>query len=372
MISYLERLKELDIILTNPTELDGSNVFLRVDLNGPTSEEGRLLGHYKIMVYGLSLPAYDGTTSLTLVATHQGKGKPKDLIDYAKYLSRYAGIEVGYIYELEWLIKKLQGVHLLPNMRAYSFEKASTYERMRDPWLRKIADTAEIYVNDALAVSHRKDATVTTLPLFSREVYAGTNLAHELGLLESIKRTCMEHEGVLLLIVGGVKKDKIDYARKILERYPTVNVFLTGKQALDYEAHGYPWRELHEFERYRQVHLPVDEVTVNGETVDIGEETINYIADLADSSDVIVIAGAPGVFERGYNNTLELLKQLPPDRTLIAGGHTSDLLYRNKELMDELANKGLSVLTAGGAALQFLADEKLPGLEALIFQKSFH
>ena len=97
--------------------------------------------------------------------------------------------------------------------------------------------------------------------------------------------------------------------------------------------------------------------------VDIGEGSIHALSPIINAAKLIVWNGPLGFYEDGFTNGSRALVELIIRSTatsIIGGGDTVALL-------DEMGmtEKFSFVSTGGGAMLEFLANETLPGIDAL-------
>jgi phosphoglycerate kinase len=114
----------------------------------------------------------------------------------------------------------------------------------------------------------------------------------------------------------------------------------------------------------RREEIPVRDLPTEHPIYDIGTETIREYSKIISESKSIVISGPPGVYERkefvkGTRGVFEAIARSEAF-SLVGGGHTVAAVG---EL--GLADKMSYISTAGGALIEFLMGEKLPGVSAL-------
>ena len=107
---------------------------------------------------------------------------------------------------------------LLENLRFHSGEELNDYN-----FSKELASLADIYVNDAFSVSHRKHASIYGAARLFDKKLAGLNLKKELEYLSMVKDDPLKP---FILVIGGSKiKDKIDALENLL---PKVDKVLVG------------------------------------------------------------------------------------------------------------------------------------------------
>jgi phosphoglycerate kinase len=363
---------------------NGKRVLLRLDLNVPM-EGGEIRDDYRIKE---SIPTIDflreAGARLVIIA-HIGKGKPEDtLLPVAKYLER-SYPTVTFLPSLRssenvgFTEKMVAGdIALIENLRHDKGEEEN------DPEFSKyLASLGDVYVNDAFSVSHRAHASVvgvvSLLPHFT-----GIRLAQEVDRLA----LALHPEHPFLFILGGAKistkmpllKKFLDIADHVFVGGAIVNNFLKvagneiGTSLYDKdELDG-----LTGYLTHPRLIIPKDVVVKNpagSETravenvnagdmiVDVGAETIKHLEGVIGSAQLIVWNGPLGFYEEGFTEgTRELLE-------LIAGSHATSIIGGGDTvaLINEMGALGKFsfVSTGGGAMLDFLANETLPGIEAL-------
>ncbi|MBX4189130.1 phosphoglycerate kinase [Candidatus Parcubacteria bacterium] len=255
-----------------------------------------------------------------------------------------------------------EGAEILDNLRKKPGEKAND-----EAFAKELASLADIYVNDAFPVSHRAHASVVGVPKFIPG-YLGFGIEKE---IENLSRA-FNPEHPFLFILGGAKFDtKLPLINKFLHIADTV--FVGGAlannffrdQGMDikksYVSEGaFPTKELWDTGK---IMLPEDYAWKEERIVDAGPKTIEALKEKIDQSETILWNGPLGEYEKGAQEwTLALAKVLSESgKKVIVGG--GDTLAAIREL--NLFDKFFFVSTGGGAMLDFLANETLPGIEAL-------
>jgi 3-phosphoglycerate kinase len=235
---------------------------------------------------------------------------------------------------------------LLENVRFYPGDESNDEE-----FAKSLAAGFDIFVNDAFSVCHRDQASVTGVTKFLPSC-AGFWLQKEIEELDKIKNN-PEHPAVA--IIGGAKiETKLPVIKLFEEKYD--HVLIGGKIANEAMNEKMTFSE--------RVLLPTDYV---GDHMDIGVETLVRYKEIIEKAKTVVWNGPTGKFEEEKYavSSNEILKYILDSEAyvLIGGGETLEIL-ENNNAMDKIAHKGF-ISTGGGAMLEYLGGEKMPGIEAL-------
>lgn len=266
---------------------------------------------------------------------------------------------------------------VLENLRSLPFEKDNDEE-----YARALASLCDVYVNEAFSVSHRKHASIVGLPKYLPS-FAGMRFERE---TEELAAT-FSPQRPFLLILGGLKfKTKAPLIEKFVEKADAVfvggalaNSFFkqkgleVGDSAMD---EGVNLRNLFSKENLM---LPFDVVVENNEgereikkaeevsfnecIVDVGPLSIERLSEGIKRSALIVWNGPMGNIERGHDQQTKVLAEsiaLSEAHSVIGGGDTIASIEGMKS-----EGEFSFVSTGGGAMLDFLVHETLPGIEAL-------
>ena len=385
-------------------DLDGKRVFVRVDFNVPLSDSGEITDDTRIRQTLPTLEYALGRGARLILASHLGrpKGKPNPKMSLApvvvrlgKLLNRpvvFASDCVGPAAE-----KPAEGLRngellLLENLRYHPEEEANDPE-----FSRQLARLADLYVNDAFGTAHRAHASTAGMTRFFPQAASGFLMEKELNYLT---KTTSNPERPFVSLLGGAKvSDKIEVIQNLL---PIVdNLLIGGAMAYTFlRALGLPvGKSLVEEEKVElarrvlveakqrkyRMQLPVDHViaqkldagaptrVVDGVStpipdgflgVDIGPETVQLYSDEIAKAKTVIWNGPMGVFEMEpfAQGTLAIARALASfGGTSIVGGGDSIAALARAGVEDKITH----VCTGGGASLEFLAGEKLPGIEAL-------
>jgi len=237
---------------------------------------------------------------------------------------------------------------LLENLRFWEGEDKNDLR-----FARKLAQLGDFYVNDAFAVSHRKNASITQLPKIL-SAYAGLLLEKELGILSGVMKNPKKP---LVLIFGGSKmEDKLPVIKNLLSKADKV---LLGSAVVN-NGDLVP--------KSSKIIKPIDWIGEKGAALDIGSLTVNKYAGEIKKAKTIIWNGPLGKFEdqRFAGGSIAIAKMIVKSKafSVIGGGETTQLIIGLG-----LRKKIGFLSTGGGAMLAFLAGEKLPGIEALVKSK---
>lgn len=256
-------------------------------------------------------------------------------------------------------------INMLENLRFHSGEEANEAK-----FAKKLAALGTMYVNDAFAVSHRKNASVVAITKYLPS-YAGLLFEKEYATLSDVLR---KPQHPLIFIIGGAKTtDKAPVIKNFLK---IADHFLLGGGAGNtaLAASGVDIKNsIHDpaligfmknMLKSGKLELISDWVGEDGKILDIGPKTIENFSLLIKTAKTVIWNGPLGLFEnpKFANGSIVIAKAIAESGafSIIGGGETTQLI-----LSLTLQNKFSFLSTAGGAMLEFLAGKKLPGVEAL-------
>lgn len=250
----------------------------------------------------------------------------------------------------------------LENLRNNPGEKAND-----ENFARELAQKADLYVNEAFSASHREHASIVGVPKFLPS-YAGIEFMEE---IEGLKKAFTPRHPFLFVLGGAKFETKLPLLEKFVALADSIfvggalaNEFfkMQGKDIGSSLTSGKDF-DLEPLWRTGKIILPEDTTILGDRIVDAGERTSVELAERISRSKMILWNGPLGEYEKGYTkSTQELAKAISNSSAeTIVGG--ADTLAAIKEL--GLFEKFSLVSTGGGAMLDFLANETLPGIEAL-------
>jgi phosphoglycerate kinase len=385
-------------------ELSGKRVFIRVDFNVPL-EAGRVSDDTRIRETLPTLRLAIERGARLVLASHLGRPKGKvdpqySLAPVAIRLAEMLGKPVAFASDCvgadaEAKSKALRNgeVLLLENVRYHAEEEANDPEFARQ--LAALCD--QLFVSDAFGSAHRAHASVVGITGFVRESAAGQLMEKELTYLG---KAISNPERPFVAVLGGAKvSDKIDVVQNLMKLADAM--LIGGAMAYTFlKSQGLPVgkslvendkldlaRDLLAEARNRNFRLllPVDHVLAespdSGATriadikdtpegwmgLDVGPKTISQFSSEISKARTIVWNGPLGMFEKPAfaQGTLAMARAVAAatvaGATSIVGGGDSVAAVEQSGVAGQISH----ISTGGGASLEFLAGEKLPGVEAL-------
>ncbi|HKK58010.1 MAG TPA: phosphoglycerate kinase [Salinivirga sp.] len=283
---------------------------------------------------------------------------------------------------------------LLENLRFYPEEKNGDAE-----FAKKLAEGADVYVNDAFATAHRAHASTSIIAaLFGPNKMFGKVMTNEIQHLD--KALNAPKKGYTAIIGGAKVSSKIIVIEQLLKKVD--KLVIGGAMAYTFiKAQGGKVGDSMVEEEYidtakkvmeaaakndTEIILPVD--SVNGDAfkadantqvtpadaieagwmgMDIGPETLTRLGDIISKSKTILWNGPVGVFEmekfaRGTFGIAQMIADATDKGlySLVGGGDSVSALNKSG-----LANEVSYVSTGGGAMLEYIEGKKLPGIAAI-------
>ncbi len=377
----------------------GRRVLLRLDLNVPLAN-GAVGDETRIREAAPTVRALAERGAVVIACSHLGraKGKPDpalSLAPVAPILAKLAGRPVRFVPDVAGEVARQAvaaagpgDVLLLENLRFEAGEEAN------DPaFCDRLAALADVYVNDAFGTAHRAHASTAGVARLFKERAAGPLMAREIAALSRVRD---DPERPFVAVVGGAKvSGKLETLTSLARRADTValvggmaNTFLlaegvaVGRSLVEADLVGTAKEILAAAAaRGTVVILPTDAVVAAGTDapahtaavgavgpqemiLDIGPATRERIADVLAAARTVFWNGPAGVFEKPAfaAGTLAIAAALAasPAFTVVGGGESVAAVQQAG-----LASKLSHVSTGGGAALEFLAGDTLPGVAVL-------
>lgn len=382
-------------------KIKNKRVLLRCDFNVPISA-GKIREDFKIKQSLKTIIFLLNNNCELILVSHLGQ--PKDGFDkkfslkpIADYLSKILARKIEFLSynkyskfndikrEINLKTKVGQKVFLLDNIRFFKGEDRDC-QRLG----KSLAGLADVYVNDAFAVSHRANSSVSAVRK-NIPSFAGLLLSKELKNLDKI----INPKKPLVLVMGGAKiATKLPIIKKLYHK--SAHILLGGALANNFfKAKGLSIGKslfdqgadqiVKDYLNSKKIILPVDvvvgsynskkkivrkvkkinEITENEFIYDIGPETISLFSKYIKKSKTVVWNGPMGKFEDGdfKKGTIMIATQVATHARgssfgVVGGGETVEALNLSK-----MSSYVDWVSTGGGAMLSYLSGDKMPGID---------
>ena len=385
-------------------DLSGKRALVRVDFNVPVDDAGNITDDTRIRAALPTIQDLRQKGAKVILVSHFGRPKGVDdklrLTPVAKRLSELLGQEViktddSVGDEVAAGVAALQNgqVLLLENVRFYKEEEQNDKE-----FAKKLADNADLYVNDAFGTAHRAHASTEGVTHYLSPSVAGYLIEKELQYLQN---AIENPQRPLAAIIGGSKvSSKIGVIETLLEKCD--KLLLGGGMIFTfYKARGLNVgkslveddklelaKSLEAKAKQRGVDLllPTDVVVAdkfapdaNSQTVsidnipegwmglDIGPDSVKTFQQALADCKTVIWNGPMGVFEfdkfaAGTEAIAHTLADISKQgATTIIGGGDSVAAVEKVGLAEQMSH----ISTGGGASLELLEGKVLPGIAAL-------
>jgi phosphoglycerate kinase len=387
-------------------DLKGKRLLMRVDFNVPIDEKQQIGDDKRIKASLPSIQYAIEQGARVILMSHLGRPDGKvvpemSMKPVAVRLGELLGKPVTFAPdcvgpEVEAMSKSLKDgdVMVLENLRFHAEEEANNPE-----FAKKLSLLGDVYANDAFGTAHRAHASTAGVTKYFKQSASGFLMEKELNYLgAAVGNPARPYVAIL----GGAKiSDKIPMIKNFVNKVDKLIIgggmaytflkakgYPIGKSLLDAASLEFAGQILKE--KGDKIVLPVDCLISDlfdfkarkiGQTkvvsadaipgdwqgLDVGPKSIELFKQVLSTAKTIVWNGPVGVFElpetaKGTLAIAELLAELTAKGaiTIIGGGDSASAVKKAG-----VASKMSHVSTGGGASLEFLQGEALPGVEAL-------
>ena len=393
-------------------KLAGKTVLLRVDLNS-SIVEGRVVVSSRIREHAKTVYSLCEEGAKVVVLSHQGRKGDADFIPlkrHSDFIKKFTGRKVKFVTwneDFGRIIEEMKNgeVVVMDNTRFIDFEtdeKKTPEEFASASPIKELIEVSDFFVQDALSISHRNQATVVGPPAKLKS-FVGPVLEKE---LEALKKLGSKKQAKLLILGGAKPSDSIEILESMLankyadevclgglfgEIFLSANGVKLGKKDAFLKEKGFDRlvpkaKEI--IAKYgNKITLPVDvgvkpndvgakpnghrkelkvsQLPTEMDIMDIGVETTELFKKKVRKAEVVVFNGPMGVYEnKSFSiGTKKILETIAFSRcySIVGGGDTERALLGIGLLPQDFKHVSL----AGKALLEYLAGEELPGLKIL-------
>ena len=386
-------------------DVKGKRVLLRCDLNVPV-HDGKITDDSRIKASVPTIKYLSEHGARVVICSHLGKPeKRQDLEPVCAALSKACKLPIKFVGSDRVVDEKVVAesntlkdgeLMMIQNTRWRDEESKN-----EDNFSKELASLCDVFVYDAFGTCHRAHSSTAGVTKFVKESVCGYLIKAELDKLcnyiDNPKRP-------FVTILGGSKiADKLKVIDKALDRSDVVIIgggmsytflkgmgYEIGKSLLDESSIDYCMKMIDKAKKLgKDLVLPVDCVAAkeipepidnkNVETkvfdvknmdkeymgLDIGPETIKIMMNHMLNAKTILWNGPVGLFENqkfalGTYSIAACMAKLKDCTTIIGGGDSASAVNHFG-----FAKNMTHISTGGGATLEFLKGEPLPGIESL-------
>jgi len=348
-------------------DLANKKVLLRADFDVPVLGSGEVAEPFRILKQKETIDYLISHGAHVVIVSHATQADSFRTI--LTQINSLLGYELYFIDDVGEVLKYLENnpkIALLEDIRKFDGEV-----RNDDEFAKKLAAGFDYYVNNAFAVCHRNQASISAVTKFL-PAYAGFQVVFEVGELQKV--LVAPATGKVIIIGGAKASTKIPVIQNFLDKADAI--ILGGVVANDIlRGRGIDIGVSKTEENLQAILgtldlkndkliLPHDFNMLENKILDIGPQSIDKYEGIIRHSTMVVWNGPMGLFEdanfaRGTEAVARAVANCGAI-SIIGGGDTIAAVNRVG-----LLDKFTFVSTGGGAMLEFLAGRSLPGLVAL-------
>lgn len=391
----------------NDFNFNNKKAIIRVDFNVPLNDQFQVTDDNRIVAAKPTIDKIVNQGGIAILMSHLGRPKngPEDQFSLKHIVSKveevldrkvtFVNDSVGADVEKVVADAKAGDVILLENLRFYKEEEAGD-----EAFAEKLSKLGDVYVNDAFGTAHRAHASTTIVAkFFPNDKCFGLLLAKE---IESIDKVLNSTEKPVTAVLGGSKvSSKITIIENILDKVD--HMIIGGGMMFTFikAQGGNIGSSLVEDDKLElaleilekakaknvQIHIPVDVVAADAfsndantqivaaneipdgwQGLDVGPKTLEQFNKVIMNSKIILWNGPLGVFEmEKFAAGTITLGNFIADATAagtfsLVGGGDSVAAVKQFGLDDKVSY----VSTGGGAMLEMLEGQTLPGIAAIL------
>ena len=392
------KLKNVSKKTVKDINLYKKTILLRTDYNVPLDSSGHISDDIRIRESIPTLQYLIKNKCKIFICSHLGRPNGKiitklSLLPIANKLSEILNIPVKFqnIHNIALAKQETNQITMIENIRFHAEEEENNLD-----FAKNLSSIADIFVNDAFGTAHRAHASTTGIAkfipsvaglLFSKEIdilnnlldkpkkpftaiIGGAKVTDKIGVLDNLINIAEN------IIIGGGMASTFIYAKRLTlnniefddKEIKKAKFLLTKSKELDVKIHlpkdviiGKDFNENTKFKNVKSTEIKKDELIM-----DIGAKSILEFQSILKNSKTILWNGPMGVFEWSNfsNGTYKLanyLANLNGITTVIGGGSTAEVFGKLN-----LQNSITHISTGGGATLEFLEGNLLPGYAGLL------
>ncbi len=397
------------------SQLEGKVVLVRCDFNIPLKADGTVIDDLRIRKTVPTIECLRSAGARIVLISHIENKDGLGLEPVAKHVSEKHADAFGtlgrtFSFVQDFLgdesarkISEMQNgsVILFENLRVNEGEKKNDLA-----FAQKLLDVtgAEFYVNDAFAVSHRAHASVVALPsLFAVDKrFAGIQMMNEIKAIS----LAFNSPRPFIFILGGAKfESKLPLIKKFSTGEKSADAIVLGGALLNdvLKAKGFEVGkslvssglvDISDVVNNESLIIPSDVVVMAEDGAvsvkkledvlstdviyDAGPSVVSVLAEKLADAKFVLWNGPMGNYEKGFKDQTVAIAKLVDEaskngthklKAILGGGDTTAAVAElglDDDSGEEAGEpRSMFVSTGGGAMLEYLLNESLPGIEAL-------